>query len=117
MPVPTEAQEQVAFVHYLRARKIKHFRVPSETYTKSWAQKAKNKALGVVRGVPDLFILTPNGLIAIEMKRVKGGTTSPEQKEWIAALNDAGQPDIVAQGAEEAIAIVERHIPQTPVEY
>jgi hypothetical protein len=117
LPVPTEAQEQMAFVQYLRARHIKHFRVPSETYTKSWAQKAKNKALGVVRGVPDLFILTPTGLIAIEMKRVKGGTTSPEQKEWIAGLNEAGTPAYVAKGAEEAIAIVEQHIPRKAVEF
>jgi len=30
---------------WLRLNNIAHFRVPNETYTKSWSQKAKNKAL------------------------------------------------------------------------
>ena len=55
--LPTEAAEQVALVHYLRAKGYRHFRVPNETYTKSWKQKATNKALGVVSGVPDLFVI------------------------------------------------------------
>lgn len=116
--VPLEDEEQAAFVQWLRLKGYPHFRVPSETYTKSWKQKAKNKALGVVRGVPDLFIVTTNGLMAIEMKRIKGSVTSPEQLQWIETLQDAGTPAFVAKGAEQAIRITEQQgaAPGRPVE-
>jgi hypothetical protein len=108
--IPTEAEEQAVFVQWLRLKGIHHFRVPNETYTKSWKQKAMNKALGVSSGVPDLFLLVDNQMIAIEMKRIKGGKTTPNQKEWLARLNAANVPALVCNGAKEAIAFVESHI-------
>ncbi len=42
--------EQEAFVQWLRPKGYPHFRVPNETYTKSWSQ-SKNKKLGVSPGV------------------------------------------------------------------
>lgn len=51
---PTEQQEQIVLIQYLNLKGIPHFRVPNETYTKSWNQKRLNKALGVKAGVPDL---------------------------------------------------------------
>ena len=67
--IPTEEQEQMAFVQWLTLNNIDHFRVPNETFTRSWNQKRKNKALGVSSGVPDLFVILPkpyNRLVAIE---------------------------------------------------
>jgi hypothetical protein len=107
IPVPTEAVEQRLFVQYLRLKGYKHFRVPSETFTKSWNQKRVNRDLGVVKGVPDLFVIVKNRLIAVEMKRTKGSVTSPEQVEWIKALNDAGVIARICKGVEEAIKFVE----------
>lgn len=126
---PTEEQEQMAFVQWLRLKGYAHFRVPNETYTKSFKQKAKNKALGVSSGVPDLFVVAPrqqelwNGLgteairtgdtvavptlVAIEMKRKKGGTTSANQKQWLQTLNDAGIQSVVCKGCDEAIKFIE----------
>ena len=126
---PTEEQEQMAFVQWLRLKGYAHFRVPNETYTKSFKQKAKNKALGVSSGVPDLFVVVPrqqelwNGLgaeairtgdtatvptlVAIEMKRKKGGVTSANQKRWIKTLNEAGIQTVVCKGCEAAIAFIE----------
>ena len=104
---PTEAQEQMQFVQWLRLKNIAHFRVPNETFTRSWKQKNMNKALGVSKGVPDLFICLPNKLIAIEMKRVKGSVTSLEQKQWIERLSKAGIPAIIAKGCAEAIAFTQ----------
>lgn len=114
LPVPTEDSEQRLFVQWLRLNNLPHFRVPNETYTKSWAQKNKNKALGVSAGVPDIFIALPNiGLIAIEMKRVKGGSVSATQKVWIETLNTLpGVQAFVARGANEAIAIIEKYAPR-----
>lgn len=117
---PTEEQEQMAFVQWLRLKGYPHFRVPNETYTKSFKQKAKNEALGVSSGVPDLFVVVPykhyesrdwgykgTKLVAIEMKRKKGGTTSANQKQWLATLNDAGVQAVVCKGCDEAIRFVE----------
>ena len=122
---PTEDQEQEAFVQWLRLKGYLHFRVPNETYTKSWSQKAKNKKLGVSSGVPDLFIAVPfppphliiahkdrddevrnKTLVAIEMKRKKGGTTSANQKKWIKTLNEAGIQAVVCKGCDEAIEFI-----------
>lgn len=110
LPTPTEYSEQVAFVQWLRLKGIPHFRVPNETYTTSYKQKATNKALGVSAGVCDLFVVLPYScIIGIEMKRRKNSTTSPAQQQWIETLNTV--PNVqayVAKGADEAIAIVER---------
>lgn len=92
---PTEDQEQEAFVQWLRLKGYPHFRVPNETYTRSWSQKAKNKKLGVSSGV------------AIEMKRKKGGVTSANQKQWIKTLNESGVQTVVCKGCDTAIEFVE----------
>ena len=123
---PTEDQEQEAFVQWLRLKGYPHFRVPNETYTRSWSQKAKNKKLGVSSGVPDLFVAVPfppphliiahkdrddevrnKTLVAIEMKRKKGGTTSANQKKWIKTLNESGVETVVCKGCNEAIEFIE----------
>ena len=123
---PTEDQEQEAFVQWLRLKGYPHFRVPNETYTKSWSQKAKNKKLGVSSGVPDIFIAVPfphphliiahkdrddevrnKILVAIEMKRKKGGVTSENQKKWIKTLNEAGVQTVVCRGCGAAIEFIE----------
>ena len=123
---PTEAQEQEAFVQWLRLKGYPHFRVPNETYTRSWSQKAKNKKLGVSSGVPDLFVAVPfppphliiahkdrddevrnKTLVAIEMKRKKGGTTSANQKKWIKTLNEASIQTVVCKGCDAAIEFIE----------
>lgn len=123
---PTEDQEQEAFVQWLRLKGYPHFRVPNETYTRSWSQKAKNKKLGVSSGVPDLFVAVPfppphliiahkdrddevrnKTLVAIEMKRKKGGVTSINQKKWIKTLNEAGVQTVVCKGCDAAIEFIE----------
>ena len=123
---PTEDQEQEAFVQWLRLKGYPHFRVPNETYTRSWSQKAKNKKLGVSSGVPDLFVAVPfppphliiahkdrddevrnKTLVAIEMKRKKGGVISENQKKWIKTLNEAGIQTVVCKGCDAAIEFIE----------
>jgi len=109
--IPTEDSEQRLFVQWLRLNNIAHFRVPNETYTKSWSQKAKNKALGVSPGICDLFVVLPDiGIIGIEMKRVKKSATSQAQKDWIELLNQCpGTQAFIAKGAEQAISIISKY--------
>lgn len=54
--------------------------------------------------MPDLFI--PAWRLWVEMKRTKGGSVSPEQKDWHAYLETIGDFVIVAKGNEDA----QRHI-------
>lgn len=116
LPLPTEEFEQVALIHYLDLKGYRYFAVPNSTYTTSWKVKGRNKRMGVRRGVPDMFVILPPSpsreeglLLAIELKRLKGGVTSPEQKEWIAALNKIGMNvcAVVCRGADEAINVIQ----------
>jgi len=61
----------------------------------------KLKQEGVSKGVPDLFI--PEWRLWVEMKRQKGGTLSPEQKDWRDYLIGCGYRWILAKGADDAI--------------
>ena len=46
-------------------------------------------------------------LVAIEMKRKKGGVTSANQKQWIKTLNEAGIQTVVCEGCDAAIEFIE----------
>ena len=104
---PTEDWEQMQLVAWLDLKGYKYTAIPNHTYTTSWKQKAHNKALGLRAGFPDLVVIVNGQFIAIEMKRTKGSTTTPEQKAWIEALNDAGVPAKVCKGFDEAREFVE----------
>lgn len=54
------------------------------------------KAEGLTPGIPDLFI--PEWALWVEMKRVKSGSLSPDQKKIIPKLKEAGYAVIVAKG-------------------
>jgi hypothetical protein len=107
LPTPTEDQECYWLVEYLDILKNQgkitmYSHIPNETFTKSWSVKLKNKKKGVSRGFPDYVILTPKQMIIIEMKRIKGGVTSDEQREWLKAFKGLGHVAEVCYGFEEA---------------
>ena len=108
--IPTEAQEAHTFVAYLRLRNYRFTHIPNETGNSLEARRRaiRMKQQGTSKGFPDYLVITAKGLIAIELKRVKGSKTSTEQREWIEALNTAGIPAYVANGAQAAISIVEQ---------
>lgn len=77
------------------------------------ATATKLKAEGVKRGVPDyMFPLRRGGYagLAIELKRVKGGQTSAEQRAWITWLRGQGWRAEVCKGWEEAWAVVRDYL-------
>lgn len=104
--VPTEAEEQAIFIQWLNIQKLDYWHTPNSTFTRSWKQKLHNKAMGVQAGIPDVFVVLGDKLVAVEMKRIKGGVTSTNQVKWINKLNQANVPTIVAKGHKEAIAFV-----------
>jgi len=107
-----EAIEQEKVVKYLeelldKGEILDFGAIPSSTYTRSWSQKRKNKAMGVRKGVPDLMIVAKNTLLFIELKRLKGGVTSKEQKRFITHLNSTGAVAVVCKAAEEAKTVID----------
>lgn len=107
--VPTEAQEGLTFVAYLRVRGYKFTHIANETGSSPEARRraVRVKQQGVSKGFPDYIVLVGSQTIAVELKRIKGSAISPEQKEWVAALNDAGTPTRICKGAGAAIEFIE----------
>ena len=99
--IPSEDHEQMMLVQWFRRTYpgVRIFAIPNGGHRHP-AVAAKLKATGVYSGVPDLFI--PEWKLWIEMKRIKGGTVSIEQKDWIKYLEEVGYCVKVCKGAEDA---------------
>ena len=105
----TEAQEQARLVAYLRRRGWL-FSATANGVGTSPVQRSRMAALGVQRGVPDVFVFEPTEGsvgIAIELKRASGGVVSPEQRRWVEWLTARGWLAFVAHGADDAIRRIE----------
>jgi len=106
----TEYTECLTLVDYLETLKTMgkvklYTHIPMETFTKSWAVKAKNKRMGVRPGFPDYVIVTNKATIFIEMKSMTG-TFTEDQTVWLGELNNA----FVCQGFEEAKLVIDKFI-------
>jgi VRR-NUC domain-containing protein len=112
---PTEAQIQIAFVEYVR---YKHPRVeeclihiPNEG-KRSLREGAKQKRLGLTRGVSDLFFAHPWGKYAglwIEVK-TKTGRITKEQNNFIDKMIECGYLARVVRSLDGAIDLFEQYI-------
>jgi hypothetical protein len=107
--VPTEADEQKTVAAYLDMIGVLWCHVPNSAGILGSAKDGRRigklqklKAMGQKPGVPDILIFSPRP-IAIEMKRVKGSTTSHEQIEWHRRLRACGWTVAVCKGAQDAI--------------
>lgn len=108
MFTPSEYQEQVDLIawcdtHPDRRLHLIYSHLNGMRTNIGAAKKAK--ASGARKGIPDLFLPVAsrgfNGLY-IELKRAKGGSLSPEQKEWMALLKGQGYECVRCNGAEAA---------------
>lgn len=111
--VPLEDDEQIALAKWLDAKRLCWCHVPNQRMAKV-QYKVKLAKMGVKRGFPDLLIFSrvPNHPdargVAIELKRTKGSTTSPEQTAWVIDLNDEGWIAMVCKGAAASIEELQR---------
>lgn len=116
---PLERVEQARFVGWLESQGLLFSATAQSTYTTSWSQKRLNHATGLRKGVPDMLVIIPieravdgiGRVVFVEMKRVKGGVVSKEQKEWVQALRSINSNQVgalVARGADEAIDAISR---------
>lgn len=76
-------------------------------------QRKKAKRQGLPKGFPDInlpVVCYPWVGLYIELKRVKGGIVSKEQKWWLEKLNEQGYYAVVAKGHEEAIGFIKGYL-------
>ena len=97
---PTEADEQKGFVTWFRHRFPGVIIFHINNSATSAVRGKKLKDLGVVSGIPDLFI--PAFRCFVEMKRTVGGTVSSSQAEMMLYLKRVGYRCIVGYGATDA---------------
>jgi hypothetical protein len=109
MALPTEHAEQVSLCGWLAINhtELDYFAIPNGG-ERNVIVAQKLKAEGVKAGVPDLFF--PSIRLFIEMKRVKGGQVSPQQKHWHDRLTKAGYTVAVCKGAAEAVQVITQHL-------
>lgn len=129
MPPPTEDVEQMCLFRWADAQSGKYpelslmYHIPNGG-KRGKAEAGRFRAMGVKSGVPDIFlpvgvqkidsvdrgqytvIRTKYNGLYIELKRLRGGTVSAAQKQWIARLRDTGYAVEVCKGWEAAAAVI-----------
>lgn len=76
-------------------------------------EAANLKASGVKSGVPDIHLPTKCGQYSglyLELKKLKGGSASDEQKDWIDYLTKAGYAAYVVKGWIEAVSCLQWYL-------
>ena len=120
---PLEHHEQVAVIEWADGMVGRYpelallYAVPNGARTSIGTAK-KLKAEGLRAGVPDLVLPVARGIdhtsayhgLYVELKRIKGGTVSPEQRGLHEALRAQGYRVVVARGAAEAIAAITQYL-------
>ena len=94
--VDSEEKEQARLATYLDAKGYVWFHVPNGGHRHK-VIAAKMKKAGQKRGAPDCI------LIAIELKRVSGGSLSKHQKYFLGEMKRCGWDTFVAKGSQAAI--------------
>lgn len=109
-PVPTESEEQQCLIRWA-AHKSRFCRELDLLYhipnggSRNKSEAGRFKAEGVKAGVPDLCLPVARGGyhgMYIELKRQKGGRTSPAQERWMKALREQGYFVMLCEGWEDA---------------
>src|SRR5262245_1503872 len=107
-PPLTEQQIQSAVFEHLRVRGapgIFAWHPFSGGYRKP-VEAAIYKSLGARAGLPDVMVLHNGRLFCVELKR-EGGRATEKQLETIAAMEAAGALTCIAEGLNQAIAVLE----------
>lgn len=110
--MPSEEEEGQFLVAYLRLKGYKFHHSPNATGSSREARRraVRMKRAGTSKGFPDYLVWTKKGkMLAIELKRLKGSKTSPEQKEWIDYFNSIGTPAAICKGWVEAKEFIEQN--------
>jgi len=104
----TEADVHLAVVAHLRARcrPDVHWHHPATGELRDPGTARKLQRMGVKPGLPDFLLLIEGRLHGLELKRVRGGRVSPDQKAMHVELVAAGAVVAVAKGLDEALSVL-----------
>ena len=110
--IPLEKDEQKRLCKWLKENKIGHWAnglgVKLDYDVKYMASL---RSQGHYKGIADMTILLPKGrAMFLELKRVKGGVVSEEQKKWIKYLQSLDYPAKVCYGEDEAIEWIKEEL-------
>lgn len=100
-----EHRAQAALVQWLAAKGVLAMAIPNAA-RRSARTAAYLKAEGMIAGAPDLILsrlATDGRPVAVEMKRAKGGRTTPAQDAMHRALACDGWVVLVCHGLDDAI--------------
>ena len=110
--LPLEKEEQQKLCKWLRENKIGHWANGLGVkldYDKKYIASLRSQ--GHYKGIADMTIFLPKGrAMFLELKRVKGGVVSEEQKKWIKYLQSLDYPARVCYGADEAIEWIKEEL-------
>ena len=114
LPVPTEAEEQIALFEWAALQSGRFpelallYHVPNGG-SRNKIEAARLRAQGVKSGVPDLCLPVARGGnhgLYIELKRQRGGRIGEEQVRWINGLLKQGYAAAICKGWQEAADVI-----------
>lgn len=118
MPVPTESVEQQTLFRWAKLFEPVHpelklmYHVPNEG-KRSYAAGRRLVAEGLKSGVPDICLPVARGGyhgLYIELKRLRGGKLTEDQRDWLDALNDEGYMTTMCKGWQAASEVILRYL-------
>jgi hypothetical protein len=115
---PVESLEQEMVFYWARANEKAH---PELKWLHSSLngvrlrpmQAVRAKKQGMKKGIADIFLPVKRDKFSglyIELKRLKGSTTSLEQKEFLRFVRDQGYFAEICLGANEAIKLIKKYL-------
>jgi len=113
-PCPSEYVEQAAIfsraqVYCKKYPELKFLNGSLNGVRLTIGQAVKCKKIGMRKGYPDIFLPVRRGLCSglfIELKRVRGGQISKEQRAWRKFLISQGYQHYFCKGADEAWRVI-----------
>jgi predicted peroxiredoxin len=117
---PLEEWEQAQIFSWIMSNQIREKKLQLAYGTLNGVRlaprlRAKMKAQGNRRGVPDIVLPAKSHCgkfpgLYIELKRVKGGQVSQDQKRYMAMLREQGFKVVVCKGSLEAIGEISAYL-------
>ena len=123
LPVATESAEQQQLFTWAAYQAAIHpelrlmYHIPNEGQ-RSRGTGGRMVGEGLKKGVPDICLPVSRGGyhgLYIEMKRTKGGKLTPEQAEWLSALEAQGYQAERCDGWEAATKVITEYLSHPPL--
>ena len=116
--IPSEDEEQATLFEWADINTVKYpclknlYAIPNGGKRPKSVAKTM-KRTGTKRGVPDICLPVPKGKyhgLYIELKRIKDGRLSTEQRQWLRDLDENGYKAVMCKGWQEAVHVLVNYI-------